>query len=94
MKTQLEFIGDWNRWMVYRNSDGFLEGYQSCGRKNKIGLDVKGKELFLHTDCKRIVTNAKTMQQFIDFVNGIANARKKKSNIPVDMPKLFNNDQY
>jgi intein/homing endonuclease len=79
---EFESLGEWNGWQVYKNSDGFLEGYKSTGRKVKATEDH-----IVFTDSKRIVTNTKDMAGFIAFVNG---TKKKEIKIQVKpMPKLF-----
>lgn len=80
MKKNLEHIGEYDGYQVYRNSDGFLEGYKKIGKRIENGQDV-GKDL------RRLVTRAKTMQGFINHALGmkLKPAKPKK----VEMPKLF-----
>lgn len=80
----MEHIGDYDGYQVYRNSEGFLEGYKKTGKKI---MHVNGNDINLGTDCKRIVTNAKTMQGYIDFYLG--QKLKPKKVEPAPLPKLF-----
>jgi len=78
----LDYIGEYNGWQIFRNSEGFLEGYKGVGKKIKIDA-----EKTINSDSKRLVTNTKTPTDFIKFVNG---SKPKKSSLPPpEQPKLF-----
>lgn len=84
MKNNLEHIGDYDGYQVYRNADGCLEGYKKTGKKI---LKLPQGEVNLGTDCKRIITTARTM---IDYMKQYE--RTKKVAIkpkPAELPKLF-----
>lgn len=67
-------------WEIYKNNDGMIEGYKSSGTKMVNGEDVK-------QDLKRIVSNATTVQGFIDYVNGFKkSAIKVKPAPPPELP--------
>ena len=87
---ELESLGEWNGWQVYKNSEGFLEGYMSTGRKYNLYKDANGNQVKASSDSKRIVTNATDMAGFISFVNG---QKKKEPKIKiVPLPKLFEDE--
>jgi len=35
----LDYIGEYNGWQIFRNSEGFLEGYKGVGRKIRIDAE-------------------------------------------------------
>jgi hypothetical protein len=90
--TQLEYLGDWNKWQVYKNSDGFLEGYKSSNKKINLYKDAKGNQIKQSVDSQRIITNAKDMAGFIKFVNGMRPQKPKSLLPPPQQPKLFEDD--
>jgi len=81
----LELVGNEEGYQVFKNYDGFLEGYKRVGNvKLGPGQDT-GK------DVKRIVTNQKTLDGFGRYVRGLR-AKKKIKDIPVkasELPSLF-----
>lgn len=83
----MDYVGTELGYQVFRNSDGFLEGYKKTIGRN-IGLDANNNPI--PSDCKRVVTNQTTMKGFVDYVNGL---KKKKSSIkPETPPSLFNDE--
>jgi hypothetical protein len=75
-------IGDALGYQVYKNDQGFLEGYKKIGKKW-----VNGAEL--GTDCKRIVTNQKTMDGFMKYVQGLRSRLTPKPLKASELPSLF-----
>ncbi len=54
----MEYIGHYYGYQVYRNSQGFLEGYRTIWKH-----DRKTKQ-FIKIDIERIVTNTKLLDEF------------------------------
>lgn len=72
-------VGEYDGYRVYRNADGFLEGYKGIGEsKIKPGS---------HSDVKRIVSNATTMIGFEAYVRGLRSRTAAKDK-PVPISKL------
>jgi hypothetical protein len=61
----LEYVGDSNGYTVYRNSDGFLEGYKSIvpGKDKGVKHVFKGS-IINAIDSKRAVTTVTTLEEF------------------------------
>lgn len=92
MKNNLELVGEWDGWKVHKNADGFYEAYKKSGK----GVVIKVKaneEINLGTDCKRVVTNAKNMSDFISYMNGLKKKKVKDIQLkPHQLPSLFSNE--
>lgn len=76
----MEHCGDAMGYQVYRNSDGFLEGFKSIGEKSSPTSRPNANN-------QRVITNAKDMQGFINFIVGMKSKPAKVKSAP--MPKLF-----
>jgi hypothetical protein len=72
---ELNFVGIEEGYHVYENSEGFMEGYKKTGKNIIVKKD---EEYNLGTDCKRIVTNQKTIEGFGRFVRGLKGGKKIK----------------
>lgn len=77
--NQLEHMGDYDGYQLYRNADGIIEGYKKTGKRMS-GNDNMG------TDCKRIVSTSKTVAGWIEFYLGTKLKAKKVK--PAPLPKL------
>jgi hypothetical protein len=85
MNKNLEYIGEALDYQVYKNSDGFLEGYKSVGAiKKETGGTWK--------DHKRIVTNATDMAGFENYIKGLKKKPEKKLDLS-KLPKLFDDTE-
>lgn len=62
------FEGIEEGYRVYKNADGFMEGYKSTGGGKKDGP----------TDIKRIISNQTTLGGFGKYVRGLRSKRKPK----------------
>lgn len=83
MQKEMVFEGWEEGYRVYKNADGFMEGYKKVG-KSKIKADDG-------SDVKRIVTNQTTLSGFGKYVRGLRKSVKTKDK-PVkagDLPSLF-----
>jgi len=85
---ELEYLGEWNKWEIYKNSDGFLEGYKSSAKKEVVCKDHNGQTVKQPVDSKRVITNATDMGGFIRFVNAMK-PKKEPAIKVVPLPKLF-----
>lgn len=88
-KQTFEHVGDYDGYQVYKNKDGFLEGFKKTGKMIISQGENKG------TDCKRVVSNQKTMSGFIEYINGFKKKKPKIKDIPLkpsDLPSLFEGD--
>lgn len=95
MNTQLEYLGEWNKWRVYKNSEGFLEGYKSSAKKRNLYKSTNGEQVKQSVDSERVVTNATDMGGFIRFVNGmkpVKESKVKQAENDQKQMKLFNDD--
>jgi TRAP-type mannitol/chloroaromatic compound transport system substrate-binding protein len=88
----LEYVGDFNDWKIYKNAEGYYEGWKSGGRKVNILKDTNNNQVSKRTDHNHIVTQAKDMSGFIKVVTDMEERHKPKSSIKPDQPKLFNDD--
>ncbi len=78
-------MGETAGYRVYKNLDGFMEGYRTIGKN--VNND-KG------TDIKRVVTNQTTMEGFALYINGMKSHRSYKD-VPLkphQLPSLFNDE--
>lgn len=89
MNKEMEYIGDYNGYQIFRNSEGYLEGYKSTGRKETILKDHNGRDIFRRSDHNRIVSQCKDMSCFIKFINGFKKPKPKSSLPAPEQPKLF-----
>lgn len=80
----MEHIGEYDGYQVYRTTDGNLEGYKTTGNKVVNNRNIG-------TDCKRIVTTAKTLPDYIDqYLRTKLKPKKVEEQKP---PTLFNEEQ-
>lgn len=83
-KVNMQFVGFYDDFHVYRNSDGFLEGFKKVGKNMSTG----------YKDCKRVVSNQVTPEGFLSYVKGLK-PRKKVKDIelkPSQLPSLFSDE--
>lgn len=52
----MEYLGSVKDYQAYRNNDGFIELYKKVGK----GISIQSDQ-FNGSDCKRIITNQKTL---------------------------------
>lgn len=72
----LELVGNELGYNIFRNGDGFLEGYRKKG---------KGASDDLTKDCERIATNQTTVEGFCKYIRGLRSknvTRLKPSQLP------------
>lgn len=81
MKKNMEFVEDCEGYKVYRNADGFLEGYRKTG-KDKYAFGSG-------SDIKRIVSNQTTIPGFQSYVRGLRNKLEPKPLTASQLPSLF-----
>ena len=68
MLGRMEFIGFYFGYSVYKNADGYLEGYRSTvAAKNDLSRQAMSHAA---TNIKRVVTTAKTIDEFKKQVKG------------------------
>lgn len=64
----MEYLGDYNKWQVHKNSEGFLELFKSIG----INKELTSTRSIVANQGDRIVTNVKSIAELASFF------RKKK----------------
>lgn len=74
----MKHIGEYKGYQVFRNSDGFLEGYKTIGEKSNPTSNP-------NAESERVVTSTTTITDFQTFIDG----PKKKHKRRVKQPKLF-----
>lgn len=73
----MELLGEFSGYILYRNSDGFIEGYKKKG-KRMVGEENLGTKL------AHVVTDCKTVEEFEKIVN-----RAKLKPKPPQQPTLL-----
>lgn len=87
-KQDMRLEGIEEGYKVFKNAEGFMEGYKSVG-KNAYNPDWPGG-----SDVKRIVSNATTLEGFAAYVRGLR-AKTSIKDRPVktrDLPSLSGDD--
>lgn len=74
----MEYIDEVNGYKVYRNADGFLEGYKTTGIKDD-------KKQLAGGSSNRLVTECTTIQQFAKLTEAKTKLKPKKQ----EPPSLF-----
>lgn len=62
----MEYMGEWKNFQIYKNSDGFIECFRSIGRNMTRTNGGRGG-LVGATDLKRVITNVRTISQLPSF---------------------------
>lgn len=58
----MTYLGEYKNYQLYRNSEGFIEGFRSIGLINTDAVCREAKDL------KRVVSNVKTVREFLEFI--------------------------
>ncbi len=66
MDNNYPYVGESLGYSIYRNKDGFLEGYFGVGKVENPSGSTNN-----HKDIKRVVSNAKTIEDFAEYVYGM-----------------------
>lgn len=76
MKEILEYVGEAENYKVYRNSEGFLEGYKNIGGEDG--------------DCKRVVSKESALPNFSKYVKGLNKRKVEPPPLkPGQLPSIF-----
>ena len=73
----MEYIGSLLNYEVYRNAEGFLEGYRGYGSSKSLPGN--------YAHLERIVTNAKTGRGFVEYVKGL---KRKNKILKEKLPRI------
>lgn len=70
----MEYLTEISGYQVYKNSDGFLEGYKHSGKA--VGKGSNGQKIF--SSQKKIVTQETTLEGFKKFIAGTKKPKVQK----------------
>lgn len=80
-KQNMDFVGNEEGYNVFKNKDGFMEGYKKTGKQDRNGQG---------TYVKRVVSNQTTIEGFGKYIRGLRNRTpvKDKPLKPSELPNL------